>query len=801
MPTYRSLFTFATSVIFLVTVFGLAQHLVACQVQEEFPDEDADGFITLADKADLDLKGFVRWLAVRKNLQILNDGQLDNKTNAITFYGQSRVRSDEMYALVQAVLRTNGLALVKSDVDEWYRVVELAQTRAFAEEKQPGELESTPKAEYVTAVFSLSHISPEEATSYLNSFLFSNEQISGTMTSIPGRQLLIVTETAKRLLRVRDLIKQIDQPVDGVRHVFRKVIHLSAEELVTQLQEILPQASSAGGNSTPQANQPSQNFGRQLRITANKRLDEIILIGTGKQIDEAMTLIDKLDVALGLEFQRYQFAHIPAARIDELIKQSLGTQDEQSISRIYQSSVRPESNELIVTARQEIHKRIEQFQKQLDIPSQEEESQSPVAFYTLKNVKAVDILDTLQSIERRFRESGSSRRTQRLDGIATREGFEVNGPNNFNPGFDGPITPTPFQQTDPRDGFSRANDLPRNFNSPFNGNQNGQFGGGFAQQASFSDSGSVIPGEAKITIDENTNTLIVVAEPAVQQLYASLIKRLDVRRPQVLIEVNVVTIADSDDFNLGIEIAGGDRDGGKRLFAFTSFGLSETDATAGTLSLNPALGFNGTLVDPDVADIVLRALSRHRKSKVIAAPRILVNDNATGLLSSVAEVPFTSVNAANTVSTTSFGGFAQAGTTISVSPQISEDDYLNLEFDVLVNDFTGAGGEGIPPPRNTDQVTSEVSIPDGHTIIVGGLTRNRISEDIQGIPLIEQLPIFRELTNRQIKSSEGQRLFVFIRPIILRDDKFKDLRFLSELERKRASLPDDFPKSSPVLVR
>ena len=171
------------------------------------------------------------------------------------------------------------------------------------------------------------------------------------------------------------------------------------------------------------------------------------------------------------------------------------------------------------------------------------------------------------------------------------------------------------------------------------------------------------------------------------------------------------------------------------------------------------------------------------------------------MLSSVAEVPFQSINASNTVATTSFAGFATAGTTFSVTPQISEGDYLNLDFDILVNDFTGAGNESLPPPRNTDQVTRQVSIPNRSTVIVGGLTRQRYSNDKQRIPFIEDIPIFEFLAGNTSIGEREQRLFVFIKPIILKDDKFKDLLFLSKLEHRQACNPGDYPESSPLLIR
>lgn len=183
----------------------------------------------------------------------------------------------------------------------------------------------------------------------------------------------------------------------------------------------------------------------------------------------------------------------------------------------------------------------------------------------------------------------------------------------------------------------------------------------------------------------------MVAKPEVQRVYEQLIKQLDQRRPQVLIEAKVVIIDTSDDFTLGVEVSGGNRTGGKRAFAFTSFGFSTVDPVSGALSITPGVGFNGTLVDPSTADVVVRALSSHRRARVLSSPRILVNDNAQGELTSVIEVPFTSVNASQTVATTSFAGFAEAGTTINVMPTISDDDYLQLDYTVTLNTFTGDG--------------------------------------------------------------------------------------------------------------
>jgi type II secretory pathway component GspD/PulD (secretin) len=194
-------------------------------------------------------------------------------------------------------------------------------------------------------------------------------------------------------------------------------------------------------------------------------------------------------------------------------------------------------------------------------------------------------------------------------------------------------------------------------------------------------------------------------------------------------------------------------------------------------------------------------LSSHNRAKVVSTPQILVNDNATGTLASVNEVPFTSVNASQTVATTSFAGFAEAGTTIKATPRITDDNKLELKYDVALNSFTGTGSNGVPPPRQTDQIQSVVVVPDGYTVIVGGLTRQNFSKTLTSVPYVEQVPILNILASSHAKAASQTTLFVFLRPVILRDDKFRDLKFLSDRALPQSIEPGNYPQAGPLLIR
>jgi general secretion pathway protein D len=246
-----------------------------------------------------------------------------------------------------------------------------------------------------------------------------------------------------------------------------------------------------------------------------------------------------------------------------------------------------------------------------------------------------------------------------------------------------------------------------------------------------------------------------------------------------------------------------------RIITFSSFGLSRVgtgsgpDGDLGQLALNPGLGFNGAVISSDVATLVIKALVSSGRAEVVSAPKILVNDNATGTLASVQEAPFISVNASQTIATTSFAGYASAGTTIALTPHISEGDHLQLEYTVALNSFTGAADteNGTPPPRQTNQLQSKVTIPDGSTIVVGGLNRKDRSFTKDAVPILGNIPLLEYLFSSRSERETNSTLFVFIRPVVLRDDQFADLKYYSARDVDQAGIKGDYPTSEPMLIR
>jgi len=128
---------------------------------------------------------------------------------------------------------------------------------------------------------------------------------------------------------------------------------------------------------------------------------------------------------------------------------------------------------------------------------------------------------------------------------------------------------------------------------------------------------------------------------------------------------------------------------------------------------------------------------------------------------------------------------------------------LQLDFALEFSSFTSNASStaAVPPPRQVDKVQSTVTIPDGYTVIVGGLNRNGDSQTFSGVPILDRIPVAKYLFSYRSTSATCSTLFVFIRSTILRDDKFQDIKFLSDRDAGQAGEPGQYPNSEPLLMR
>jgi len=709
--------------------------------------EPTEGMITLNFPDNVDMKVLIDYVGKRRNINFIYDEQtLANKK--LTINAPQRIPADSLMTLLESALKMKGLVITSTEIPGMKRIEIAQQLTALAAGPQ-ANIEAGDRPTLVTMrVYELRHADTTRVEQVIKPFLSAN---TANITALAEHDIVIITDYAVNMPKIEQMMALVDRPGRQTVVRFVKLEHLAAEDTATRLNELLRAQAGAGQDA------PAKATGG-AKVVADDRTNQLVVLGSAKQVEQAVSLIQSLDVPLGVETRIYRFVIASPEQVDRLVTELIG---ELAAERLYKSATDADANLLIATTTPEIHKQIDSLKQRLDEPLPEE--QTPIRFYKLENAKAADVLGTLQSIAGQAGLGDVS-----IDGVAA----DKQAPGEKY--IEGP-RPEQVNRVGSKD---REDDDQQGIQS-------------------------VTVGDTRVMADEPSNTIIVVAEPSVHPVYEKLIRRLDVRRPQVLVEATVVTLDTTDDFRLGVEISRIDdfEDGDGQVLNFSSFGLSTRDSDTGRLTITPGVGFNGAVLSADIADIVIQALEADSRARVVSRPSVLINDNATGELTSKNEEPFASVNASTTVATTSFAGFAQAGTNIRITPQISEGEHLKLEYEIELSSFTGEdASDSLPPARQTNSLISEATIPNGHTIVVGGLTRENYMNTIDRIPVLGRIPILEYAFSNRSEMQRKLTLFVFIRAVILRDDKFKDLKVLSQDAAARAELPGDYPESEPVEI-
>ena len=265
---------------------------------------------------------------------------------------------------------------------------------------------------------------------------------------------------------------------------------------------------------------------------------------------------------------------------------------------------------------------------------------------------------------------------------------------------------------------------------------------------------------------------------------------------------NLATRVGSEAHDLGVEIQNLITAGDTGIQLASLFGLGSPDPAAGFIPPASGTGGTGVVLDPGDFSLVVRALEVLSNGRSLSIPKILVNNNVDATLSAVLQSPYTSINASQTVTTTSFGGTLDAGTTVTVRPQIVDGDKLLLDYTVTLSSFVGESTDpSVPPPRQENSIHSVVTIPDGHTVVLGGLDVDTRTEAVSQVPVLGEIPVLGRLFQSTSTTVTKSRFFVFLRCNVLRGEGFEDLKYASAVDLAEAELGDGWPVLEPRVIR
>lgn len=452
----------------------------------------------------------------------------------------------------------------------------------------------------------------------------------------------------------------------------------------------------------------------------------------------------------------------------------------QSASRIQvNASADERTNTVVVSGPPETLKVVAQVLKDLDSnPASKQE----VFFYRVRNGQAVQIETVLNNLFGTGTTSSRSRTQSGTRGTSGTSGGRSSGALRTSGGSRG--------GSDTGGGMADTG-----------GGRGGQTGGGFGQggfgQGGFGstgrgmggrlssqtmDSASELYGQVYAVADEDTNSLLVTSPSGAVEIVKGIIKELDTPVPQVLIKVLIAEVTHANELDIGTEFSLLEFLQKNDMSLFTDFGIA---AQTG--------GMVYKFVNTD-AEAMLRMLAKDSKLEVLSRPYILASDNQEASITVGQEVPFiTNTRQTSNDATINTIEYQDVGIILNVTPHTNPDGIVTLDVEP---EISAISGDTVPISETVDapviakrSAFSRLAIPNGHTVVIGGLMEDSVTETFSKIPILGDIPLLGLLFGRMERKKSKTELLIFLTPHVAKDPYV--LKRMADKEKEGIKIVDE----------
>jgi len=321
-------------------------------------------------------------------------------------------------------------------------------------------------------------------------------------------------------------------------------------------------------------------------------------------------------------------------------------------------------------------------------------------------------------------------------------------------------------------------------------------GGGSSGGSSGSSGGS--SGGSGATIGGNSyasqDLIVVTDHPQNQERIAEVIKQIDHRPKQVLVEATILEAQLKNSNSLGVNFTALGSLNFSDLGQLPSTGLSSLlTPTGGTALLSapptgvPAgavtKGFNAVqtgsgglqvgIVQDNIA-IFLNALETAYNSTVLSNPKVLTLDKQPGYVHIGSTIYYTGQTTQNDNTTTAAVQSLATGITLTFRPYIGDDGFIRMEIDpndsTPVGSGTTVGSTFLPPNIDNNEVSSNIMVKDGQTVLIGGLFQDVSNTNRSQVPFFGSLPLAGPLFGMQTDNVTRNEIIFLLTPHIVKDD-------------------------------
>ncbi len=293
----------------------------------------------------------------------------------------------------------------------------------------------------------------------------------------------------------------------------------------------------------------------------------------------------------------------------------------------------------------------------------------------------------------------------------------------------------------------------------------------------------------KVEFDELNNALILAAPREVIREVNGVLAKLDLPRPQVLIEAVIAELSEDQAKTLSSQIAYSSKNRGAYLTNFDGvlsglLGVATSDSgTAGAASTlagslpSTVLGVVGDFdeITGKGMGLLVQALKTDSATKILSTPSVVTLDNEEASLSVGEEVPFQTGSYTNNSSGISNSNpfttinREEVGVILKVKPQISKGNAVRLEIEQESSKVQdGSGAVGLQTTSKTTMQTN-VMVQDGELLVLGGLIEDTGGGSATKVPLLGDIPLLGRLFRSSSKNAKQRVTMMFIRPTIIRN--------------------------------
>jgi type II secretory pathway component GspD/PulD (secretin) len=441
---------------------------------------------------------------------------------------------------------------------------------------------------------------------------------------------LVIVATREKFEEIKAIIDKVDIFDDNVLLEVIDLDYADCEEIAMTLQQLFStdekndssKKSSRLGSSVDKTQNTTGNATlspqSQVQVYPIARTNQLVIQAVRCDAERIEALIKKLDKYVEPITKNYQFIYVDASEIFSGLQQIVGLsgqsnnnnrsgENDGNANGINRSGITlvEKTNSILLTGPPAIHRIMTSIVESIDKSGSYESGM--IKIYKLENADVDEVAKTISEL---------------------------------------------IQSTDSKD--EKEKTTPAKFAGETSPSTNS------SSNTEMSETEEFVPKiEARVSVSKSTNSIVVQATARQHRELEKLIKQLDKRRKQVLIEAMIVEISQSDDLNLGVELSSVSGD----VSIFSSFGLSTgLNTQAGTRDITVSPGGTASILSPGSIQLIIQALKSDGKARISSSPQILVNDNAVGFINSIAEEPTTQTNQGETTTTTTYAGFVEAGT-------------------------------------------------------------------------------------------------------------------------------------------